>query len=217
MITIGKVTLNTDDAEQRPIFQSYFNGKAADTYLYQPYGLTSRPPQEDSLVAIMLQQNHAGARIGFPFCPTKRKKKLKSGEVVLENMLAGSFFYFKEDGDLEIYIPKDINAKIVRNVTITALDTTMNLNNLTVYAKDIRVVANSIAMIGAVSLDLAAPLLSITSPDIKVTGNSVVKGSVTVIGNVATVGTLTNNGVNVGSLHVHGGVQSGGGTTTAPF
>jgi hypothetical protein len=40
--------------------------------------------------------------------------------------------------------------------------------------------------------------------------------TVDITGDVATVGTLTNNGVNVGSTHTHGGVQTGGGTSGPP-
>jgi hypothetical protein len=36
-------------------------------------------------------------------------------------------------------------------------------------------------------------------------------------GNLSVTGTMTNNGVNVGSTHVHGGVQSGGSTTGTPL
>jgi hypothetical protein len=32
-------------------------------------------------------------------------------------------------------------------------------------------------------------------------------------GNIATTGTLTNNGKNIGSTHTHTGVQTGSGTT----
>lgn len=38
----------------------------------------------------------------------------------------------------------------------------------------------------------------------------------TISGNVDVTGTITNNGVNVGSTHTHGGVATGGGTTGTP-
>jgi phage baseplate assembly protein V len=43
-----------------------------------------------------------------------------------------------------------------------------------------------------------------------------INAAVTINGNVATVGTLTNNGVDVGSTHEHTGVQSGGDDTGPP-
>ena len=42
-------------------------------------------------------------------------------------------------------------------------------------------------------------------------------GNVMVAGNLVTVGSLTNNGKNVGSTHAHSGVQTGGGTTGVPI
>jgi len=43
-----------------------------------------------------------------------------------------------------------------------------------------------------------------------------INGDVTINGNVDTTGTLKNNGVNVGSDHVHGGVNRGGVNTFVP-
>ncbi|HYE36125.1 hypothetical protein [Methylocaldum sp.] len=40
--------------------------------------------------------------------------------------------------------------------------------------------------------------------------------NLTINADIATTGTLTNNGVNVSSTHVHGGVQSGGSNTSTP-
>jgi len=61
----------------------------------------------------------------------------------------------------------------------------------------------SIAPGGAIAL--TSPVsVSITAPAVNITGN------------VSTTGTLKNNGVNVGSSHVHGGVQTGGSNTGGP-
>jgi len=40
--------------------------------------------------------------------------------------------------------------------------------------------------------------------------------NLTIDANIATTGTLTNNGVNISSTHVHGGVQSGSSNTSVP-
>ena len=50
----------------------------------------------------------------------------------------------------------------------------------------------------------------IVAPSIKL------RGPVTAEQGMAVTGTLTNNGVNVGSTHRHGGVQTGGGITSTP-
>ena len=64
---------------------------------------------------------------------------------------------------------------------------------------------------GAVRLELSPAGIKMTAPDVTIDTDLL-----TVNGNVATVGTLTNNGVDVGSTHTHGGVQTGGGNTAPP-
>ncbi len=50
-----------------------------------------------------------------------------------------------------------------------------------------------------------------------VTGNTTLNGTLTVNGNVATIGTLQNNGHAVGSTHQHSGVSTGSSNTGAPL
>jgi len=60
--------------------------------------------------------------------------------------------------------------------------------------------------------------ITITSPT-TVTINATdikINGKLTVTGDVATTGALTNNSKNVGSTHTHSGVTTGSGTTGAP-
>ena len=60
--------------------------------------------------------------------------------------------------------------------------------------------------------------ITITSPT-TVTINATdikINGKLTVVGDVATTGALTNNSINVGSTHTHSGVTIGTGTTGAP-
>jgi hypothetical protein len=61
-------------------------------------------------------------------------------------------------------------------------------------------------------------VLSSTGISINLNGGNLTvnNGNVTINGNVTTNGTLTNNGTNVGSTHVHGGVQAGGSNTSTP-
>lgn len=47
-------------------------------------------------------------------------------------------------------------------------------------------------------------------------GNVTIKGNLTLTGNFTSTGTMTNNSVNVGSTHVHNGVQTGAGNTGVP-
>jgi len=73
--------------------------------------------------------------------------------------------------------------------------------------------------------------LKFTAPDTETSGNFTVRGlfsflagifgiggggTSTVTADIEFIGVLENNGVNVGSTHVHGGVSVGGGSTTGP-
>lgn len=70
---------------------------------------------------------------------------------------------------------------------------------------------------GAVRLELSPAAIKMTAPEVTIdTDQFTVNGPSLLNGDVETVGTLTNNGVNVGSTHTHGGVQTGGGTSGPP-
>lgn len=64
---------------------------------------------------------------------------------------------------------------------------------------------------GSVCVSLHSGKVKIEAADIEMVG------SVQVTGNVAVTGTMTNNGVNIGSTHVHSGVDSGPSNTGGPL
>ena len=64
---------------------------------------------------------------------------------------------------------------------------------------------------GSVCISLHAGKVKIDAADIEITGN------VQVTGNLAVTGTMLNNGVNVGSTHVHSGVDTGPSNTGGPL
>ena len=64
---------------------------------------------------------------------------------------------------------------------------------------------------GSVCVSLHSGKVKIEAADIEMVGN------VQVTGNVAVTGTMTNNGVNIGSTHVHSGVDSGPSNTGGPL
>lgn len=64
---------------------------------------------------------------------------------------------------------------------------------------------------GSVCVSLHSGKVKIEAADIEMVGN------VQVTGNVAVTGTMTNNGTNVGSTHVHSGVDAGPSNTGGPL
>jgi hypothetical protein len=74
--------------------------------------------------------------------------------------------------------------------------------------------ANYLVMYGVDGVEIRNKSGSVT---IVLTDSGVtINGKVTINGDVETTGTLKNNGVNVGSDHVHGGVNRGGVNTFVP-
>jgi phage baseplate assembly protein gpV len=64
---------------------------------------------------------------------------------------------------------------------------------------------------GNVSVDTVGTLALSSDGDMSITAPNL-----SINANIATTGALTNNGVNISSTHVHGGVQSGGSNTGTP-
>ena len=70
---------------------------------------------------------------------------------------------------------------------------------------------------GSTTMQLASGVLTITTPTVTITADVNITGEVTITGPVAITGaSLTHNGLNVGSTHVHGGVAVGGADTAGP-
>lgn len=70
---------------------------------------------------------------------------------------------------------------------------------------------------GTVRVEISPNKILMVAPDVQIdTDQLTVNGPSTFNGNVETFGTLENNGVNVGSTHTHGGVQTGAGNTGVP-
>jgi hypothetical protein len=63
---------------------------------------------------------------------------------------------------------------------------------------------------GSVCLSLHAGKVQIDAPQV------VINGNVQVVGNMAVTGSMTNNSINIGSTHTHGGVDSGPNSTGGP-
>lgn len=64
---------------------------------------------------------------------------------------------------------------------------------------------------GAVRVEISPTKLLLVASDVQIDATMT-----TINSNIETFGTLKNNGINVGSTHTHGGVQTGGGNTAVP-
>lgn len=70
---------------------------------------------------------------------------------------------------------------------------------------------------GTVCLSLHSGKVAIDAPLIEINGNVAITGDLVVTGDTGIGGALSNNGMNVGFSHVHGGVQTGSGNTGTPI
>lgn len=67
------------------------------------------------------------------------------------------------------------------------------------------------------NIDLTSTVkVTVNSEDLEINADTRIVGKLIVIGNVETAGTVQNNGANIGSIHVHGGVTTGTGNTLIP-
>ena len=198
MAYIGKIygairqaylSLVDDDSSEYPRTQATYNGKASSVVRMSPYGLCTSPP-EGSLCVLLSSQNQESVKFALIDDMPRRFRDLKEGEVVLYNYMSGSYAYFKESGDIEVVCKN--NADITVDGDLTA--------NI---AGELKASAGSSAEIEA--------------PTITLTGDVVVTGTISGPG-----GSPLNadNDITIGSIqlgtHVHGGVQTGSGTSGGP-
>jgi phage baseplate assembly protein gpV len=80
-------------------------------------------------------------------------------------------------------------------------------------APDVLLQSGSTLEIDAQSLSFTAPSISVTAS----TGFTLTTPTLTINGNIASNGTITNNGIPVDSTHVHTGVTSGSSNTGTPL
>ena len=66
-------------------------------------------------------------------------------------------------------------------------------------------VGSIVVQVGSTELSMQGGQATLKAADISLQGNVAISG-----------GSLTHNGVNIGSTHAHGGVQTGGGNTSGP-
>jgi phage baseplate assembly protein gpV len=70
---------------------------------------------------------------------------------------------------------------------------------------------------GDTTIEVAGGVVTVATTSVTITANVSITGEVTITGPVAIAGaSLTHNGLNVGSTHVHSGVAVGGADTAGP-
>lgn len=157
-----------------------------DAELFQHYGLTSNPPAGTMAIVLPIGGRTAHGIIIATEHGTYRLKGLASGEIALY-----------DDQDQKVHITR-------AGIVIDGAGKPINIQN----TPSVTMTTPIVHATGAMTID---GLLTVGG-GMTINGGS---GN-TVNGNLATTGTLSNNGKNVGSSHAHSGVQAGGSNTGAP-
>lgn len=119
MIKWAIITNPSKDTDQFSVSQNSYYGTAGKAYDAYPYGLHAVPP-EGTLALVFNVRGDEDNQAQIPLADQLRTKDKKPGEVEGGNMLVGSVYIFKENGDWNIEIKGDVNLNVDGNVNITA-------------------------------------------------------------------------------------------------
>jgi len=107
--------VSVDDTQDLRMGYISFLGKRQKAYIFTPYGLDHNPPSNSDGFCFALQGKESNM-IGLFDSPETRKKNLKAGEVAVGNTVTGSFVFFKENGDIDIFSNGNVN---INSTTLT--------------------------------------------------------------------------------------------------
>jgi hypothetical protein len=126
----------------------------------------------------------------------------------------------KPDGTLTVECDSDINISNpggIATLTPAGIASLQANSSVSLYAGPVLTPAAFITVDAAGTIQITASTsLGLNTGNINFVGILNMTGAVNITGNVATTGTLTNNAVNVGSTHVHGGIAKGKKDTEVP-
>lgn len=181
--------LSVDDTGDLRFATIEGSGKASQKILlFTPYGLMSRPPA-GSLALVWAQNAQEANGIGIADDPNNRTlTSLASGEVALGNYTTGHYIYFDANGLCTI-LADNVNIVAASDINLTAENITLSASS------DISITGDTVGIEALTTLDLDATTINQTATTIGISG------------------ALTNNGVNIGSTHIHSQGQDSGADT----
>lgn len=205
----GRITKAGSDAEQFATQQTEYLGKVADTLLVFPYGVHGNVPA-DALALLFAMQGNPDNRAAIAWTP-KIRPKLVDGEVAFYHPPTGGTVIWKANGNLEITTEADIIATCANLTANVSGDTTVDSGgNISATAGgniSADASGNLSATAGGAASVTATASITLTAPIINL------NGAVAASSGMAVTGSMTNNGANIGSSHVHPqGVDSNGDT-----
>lgn len=119
-VKLAQIKSSDDSNSGAPLLLLQINGGDSLGVMVQPYGLTSRPP--DNTYAVVLPINgEESNKMAIAVDLAGRMKDLQPGESALENTVTGAFVYLDFNGDITISSPgSNVNITAANTVSITA-------------------------------------------------------------------------------------------------
>jgi len=220
LVKRGIQTDAPNDGGSNQIVKAKFMGQTREVKQVTPYGFYGSSPIGSELIIFSARSNPDDL-YGISNIYKQRFKNLQEGEVVVFNVLSGSYSYFKEDGTIEVVSKKDLIATVEGDVIATvAGDVTATIIGdtlLTTTGKVTAIVGGAVNLT-CPSLDatvvgtanVTAAIAEVIAPIITLTGNVTINGNLTI-----PTGTVTIAGINH-NLHLHGGILTGPNTSLGP-
>jgi phage gp45-like len=118
MIKRCVVTLPSDDKDQFPRAQISYFGKPGNSEEIYPYGIGGVAPKGSTGIVFSIRGDE-GNRAHIATATDLRIKNLKEGETYAGNLVSGSVYIFKENGDWDVTITKDGNLTFNGDLNIT--------------------------------------------------------------------------------------------------
>lgn len=194
LIRFGRIEQAGSDDNDFPVQAVSYFGKKINCNIIFPYGVHANLPV-DSLITMFSVGGDDANKVGLGGMPANRIKNLPEGEVVFFHPITKSKMHFRNNGDIDIETPGNINVNCVAAV-----------------------------IEAEVSIDITSPITTfngivVVNGALNATSGLLVSGLAIIGGDLAISGDLTNAGVNIGSTHVHSVTwtdEAGTADTTAP-
>lgn len=190
LIKNGRQSKTADDSGDMLTASCDFLGQTRNVKGVTPYGFYNSPVLGSNWLIFSSRANSEDL-LGIGNDYKNRPKNLEEGEVVLQNLLTGSYIKLLANGDIELITEADIIATAA-NITATAT------NNVTVTAGlNASINATNITATATVAAAIIAPTIIATATTATVTATNI-----NLIGTVNITGSLVVNTV-VFETHRH--------------
>lgn len=177
------VSRANDDSGDDPATQiTFFGNKTDDAERISPYGLYTNLP-EDTQVLLFCISSHGEDKSVMGYARKDRFKNLEEGEVVVGNIISGTFIKFNNDGSIDVEADGNVNITTPGEINIDG--------------GDINIVNGTVNITGDATVNADNVHLNATQVNLGSGGNDIARVGDSVLVNTGTgIGTITSGGIN---------------------